>query len=61
MSGLDRPPTRRYSSRTTVFRQRGREPLMVQLITADFFDFTFLALVAGAIAIAIFIVWKNKQ
>jgi hypothetical protein len=38
-----------------------REPLMVQLITADFFDFTFLAVVAVAIAIAIFIVWKNKQ
>jgi hypothetical protein len=34
---------------------------MVQLITADFFDFTFLAVVVVAIAIAIFIVWKNKQ
>ena len=38
-----------------------REPLMIQLITADFFDFTFLAVVAVAIAIAIFIVWMNKQ
>jgi hypothetical protein len=34
---------------------------MVQLMTADFLDFTFLALVIVAIAVAIFIVWKNKQ
>ena len=34
---------------------------MIQLITADFFDFTFLAVVAVAIVIAIFIVWMNKQ
>jgi hypothetical protein len=34
---------------------------MIQLITADFFDFTFLAVVAGAIAIAALIIWKNKQ
>jgi hypothetical protein len=34
---------------------------MIQLMTADFFDVTFLAVVAAAIAIAIFIVWKNKQ
>jgi hypothetical protein len=38
-----------------------REPLMIQLITADFFDFTFLVVVAVAIAIAILIVWMNKQ
>ena len=38
-----------------------REPLMIQLITADFFDFTFWVVVIVAIAIAIFIVWKNKQ
>jgi hypothetical protein len=34
---------------------------MVQVITADFFDFTFLAVVAVAIGIAILIVWMNKQ
>ena len=34
---------------------------MVQLITADFLDFTFLAVVAVAIVIAILIVWMNKQ
>jgi len=34
---------------------------MIQLITADFFDFTFWVVVIVAIAIAIFIVWKNKQ
>jgi hypothetical protein len=34
---------------------------MVQLITADFFDLTFLAVVAAAIVIAILIVWMNKQ
>jgi hypothetical protein len=38
-----------------------REPLMVQLIVADFFDFTFLVVVIVAIAIAILIVWMNKQ
>ena len=34
---------------------------MVQLIVADFFDFTFLAVLAAAIAVAILIVWMNKQ
>ena len=34
---------------------------MVQLIAADFFDFTFLAVLAVAIVIAIIIVWMNKQ
>ncbi len=34
---------------------------MVQLIVADFFDFTFLGVITVAIAIAILIVWKNKQ
>jgi hypothetical protein len=34
---------------------------MIQLITADFFDLTFLVVVTVAIAIAIFIVWMNKQ
>ena len=34
---------------------------MIQLIAADFFDFTFWVVVAAAIAIAILIVWMNKQ
>jgi hypothetical protein len=38
-----------------------REPLMVQLMTADFLDLRFIAVVAVAIVIAILIVWMNKQ
>jgi hypothetical protein len=34
---------------------------MVQLIVADFSDYTFLIVVTVAIAIAILIVWRNKQ
>jgi len=34
---------------------------MVQLIVADFFDFTFLVVVTLAIVVAILIVWMNKQ
>jgi len=34
---------------------------MVQLIVADFFDFTFLVVVTVAIVVAILIVWMNKQ
>jgi hypothetical protein len=34
---------------------------MVQLMTADFLDLRFLAVVAVAIVIAILIVWMNKQ
>lgn len=34
---------------------------MVQLIVADFFDTTFLTVVIVSIAVAILIVWINKQ
>jgi len=34
---------------------------MVELIVADFFDYTFLGVVIAAIAIAILVVWINKQ
>jgi len=34
---------------------------MVQLIVADFFDLTFWVVVTVGIAIAILIVWMNKQ
>jgi hypothetical protein len=34
---------------------------MIQLITADFFDFTFWVVVIVAVAIAMLIVWMNKQ
>jgi len=34
---------------------------MVQLIVADFFDFTFLVVVTLAIVVAILIIWMNKQ
>ena len=62
-SGLDGPPSRRYSSVLADYSVwvTYRKPLMIQLITADFFDFTFLAVVAVAIIIAIVIVWMNKQ
>ena len=34
---------------------------MVKLIVTDFFDYTFLGLVIVAIALAILVVWINKQ
>ena len=34
---------------------------MIQLITADFFDFTFLGVLIVAIVIAIIVIWMNKQ
>ena len=34
---------------------------MVELIVADFFDYTFLSVVAVSIVIAILVVWFNKQ
>ncbi len=34
---------------------------MVQLITADFLDYTFIGVVIVAIAIAIVVIWINKQ
>jgi hypothetical protein len=34
---------------------------MVELIVADFFDYTFLGLVIVAIVLAILMVWINKQ
>jgi len=34
---------------------------MVQLITADFLDYTLIGVVIVAIALAILIVWINKQ
>jgi hypothetical protein len=34
---------------------------MVELIVADFFDYTFLGVVIVAMAIAILVVWINKQ
>jgi len=34
---------------------------MVQLITADFLDYTFIGVVIVAIVIAIFVIWINKQ
>ena len=34
---------------------------MVQVIVADFFDYTFLGVVIIAIAVAVLIVWLNKQ
>ena len=34
---------------------------MIQLIVADFFDYTFLGVVIVAIAVAVLIVWLNKQ
>jgi hypothetical protein len=34
---------------------------MVEVVVADFFDYTFLGVVIVAIAIAILVVWFNKQ
>jgi len=34
---------------------------MVQLIVADFFDYTFLGVLIVAILVAILIIWINKQ
>ena len=34
---------------------------MVQLIVADFFDYTFLSVVVVSIVIAILVIWFNKQ
>jgi hypothetical protein len=48
MSGLDTP-------------QRIWGLFMVELIVADFFDYTFLGVVIVAMAIAILVVWINKQ
>jgi hypothetical protein len=34
---------------------------MVDLIVGDFFDYTFLGVVIVAIAVAILVIWINKQ
>jgi hypothetical protein len=51
---------RRYSSRTWSFGNVQGAPL-VQLITADFLDFTLIGVVIVAIAIGILIIRINKQ